>query len=161
MSALYHWSESNGAEAITDDISNLNFGSNDAPNLNTLTWAVIRGTASYEKYIRAKFTDLFTEISNMTFWRSDVNGYKTGETLKCAYNVTFATPSQTPNGDDNIPLTSGGSAAIQSYEGASTILAGPGVSGYTKYMRLQLQTSGSTPSGVMYQKTLCFQYDEV
>jgi hypothetical protein len=36
-----------------------------------------------------------------------------------------------------------------------------GVSGYTDYIRLQLQTTGSTPSGAVNQKTFCFQYDEV
>jgi hypothetical protein len=51
---------------------------------------------------------------------------------------------------------------MQSAEGAATIVYGAsGVSGYTKYVRLQLHTTGSTPSGAVNQKTFVFQYDEV
>lgn len=157
MSASFQFSESNTvSETVTDGITNLNFGSNDSINLNTTTYPITRGNASYEKYIRAKFGGTFTTISNMLFWKS-AGTYVTGESITCAYNATFGTPSQTANGDSAIPTTSGGSTAIQSSAGASTITA----PGYTKYLRLQLKTTGSTPSGAVAQKTLTFQYDEV
>jgi len=158
MSATFGWSESNlVGEVVQDGITNLNFGSVDDHELNTTTYPITRGNASFEKYIRCKFTDTFTEISNMKFWRSDVLGYKTGETLKAAANVAFATPSQTPNADSNIPVSEGSALAIQSAAGTTTITA----PGYTKYIRNQLQTTGSTPSGVVYTKVLTFQYDEI
>jgi len=158
MAATHQFSESNlVGEVVQDGITNLNLGSIDDHELNTTTYPITRGNASFEKYIRAKFSSTFTEISNMKFWRSDVLGYKTGETLKAAANVTFATPSDTANADSNIPLTSGTSLAIQSAAGTTTITA----PGYTKYIRLQLQTTVGTPSGAMFQKTLCFQYDEI
>ena len=157
MPATHQFSESNLTEVVQDGIANLNFGSVDDHELNTTTYPITRGQSSFEKYLRCKFSDTFTEISNMKFWRSDVLGYKTGETLKAAANVAFATPSATPNADSNIPLNEGASLAIQSAAGTTTITA----PGYTKYMRLQLQTTGSTPSGSVFQKTLTFQYDEV
>jgi hypothetical protein len=157
MSATHAFSESNGAEVVQDGIANLNLGSNDSYELNTTTYPVTRGNASFEKYLRCKFSDTFTEISNMKYWRSDVLGYKTGETLKAAANVAFATPSATPNADSDIPLNEGASLVIQAADGSSTIVA----PGYTKYIRNQLQTTGSTPSGAVFQKTLCFQYDEI
>jgi len=158
MSATHAFSESNTvSEVVHDGIANLNFGSNDSYELNTTTYPITRGNASFEKYMRCKFSGTFTEISNMKFWRSDTNGYKTGETLKAAANVAFATPSATPNADSDIPLNVGTSLSIQAADGSSTITA----PGYTKYMRLQLQTTGSTPSGSVFQKTLTFQYDEV
>ena len=157
MAATHQFSESNTSEVVTDGITNLNFGSNDSVNLNTTTYPVTRGNASFEKYLRCKFSDTFTEISNMKFWRSDVLGYKAGETLKAAANVAFATPSATANADSDIVLTEGTALAIQSAAGTTTITA----PGYTKYIRLQIQTTGSTPSGAVFQKTLCFQYDEV
>jgi hypothetical protein len=161
MAETFQFSESNtGSETVHDGITNLNFGSNDSQNLNTTTYPITRGQSSFEKYIRAKFTGSFTTISNMLFWAS-VLSYVTGETIKCAYNVSFVTPSASANGDSNVPITSGGSAAIQSFEGASTIVIGSGISGYTKYLRLQLQTTGSTPSGAVNQKTFTFQYDVV
>jgi hypothetical protein len=158
MPATHEFSESNlVGEVVQDGITNLNFGSVDDHELNTTTYPIVRGDASFEKYIRAKFSDSFTEISNMKFWRSDGLGYKTGETLKAAANVAFATPSATPNADDDIPLVVGSALAIQSAAGTTTITA----PGYTKYIRLQIQTTGSTPSGAVFQKTLTMQYDEI
>jgi hypothetical protein len=158
MSATHQFSESNlVGEVVQDGIANLNFGSDDSYELNTTTYPITRGDASFEKYLRCKFSDTFTEISNMKFWRSDVLGYKTDEALKAAANVAFATPSETPNADSDIPLVVGSALAIQSAAGTATITA----PGYTKYIRLQLQTSGSTPSGAVFQKTLTFQYDEI
>lgn len=157
MSESFAYSESNTLnETVHDSIANLNFGSNDSYELNTTTYPITRGNSSFEKYIRAKFGGTFTTISNMLFWKSN-GDYVAGEGIKCAYNVAFATPSATPNADSAIPTTSGGSTAIQSAAGASTITA----PGYTKYLRLQLDTTGSTPSGAVNQKTFCFQYDVV
>lgn len=162
MSATHQFSESNTvSETITDGISNLNFGSNDSVNLNTSTYPITRGNASFEKYLRCKFTSTYTEISNMKFWKS-AGTLVTGETIKAAANVSFATPSATANGDSDIPTSEGTALSINSAEGASVITyGGSGVSGYTAYIRLQLQTTGSTPSGSVNQKTFTFQYDEV
>jgi len=159
MAATFQWSESNTLnETVHDGITNLNTGNNDSYNLNVSTYPVTRGNASFEKYIRAKFSDTFTEISNMKFWKS--NGELVGgETIKAAANVAFATPSATPNGDDNIPIGESGDdvLTIQSAAGTPTITA----PGYTKYIRIQTQTTVSTPSGSVNQKTYTFQYDEV
>ena len=157
MAATHEFSESNlVGEVVQDSITNLNFGSVDDHELNTITYPITRGDASFEKYIRSKFSGGFTEISNMKFWRSDILGYKTDETLKAAANVAFATPSATPNADSDIPLVVGSALAIQSAAGTTTITA----PGYTKYIRLQIHTTSSTPSGAVFQKTLCFQYNE-
>lgn len=162
MAATWHWYESNGAgESETADISNVNFGSNDSANINTTTYPIVRGDASYEKYIRGKFTGTWTEISNMKFWKS-VGVYVTGESLKAVANATYATPSSTPNADSDIPTAVGSALGINSAEGAATIVYGAsGVSGYTGYIRMQLRTTGSTPAGAVNSKTMTFQYDEV
>jgi hypothetical protein len=159
MSATFAFSESNTVlETVTDGISNLNFGSNDSPNLNTTTYPIIVNTSSFEKYIRAKFSGIFTTISNMKFWKS-LGTYVAGETITAAANVAFATPSQTTNADSGIPTLVGSALAIQSTEIADpTLITTPG---YTLYIRLQLNTTGSSPSGAVNQKTLTFQYDEV
>ena len=162
MAAVHHFCESNGAgETETQDISNLNFGSNDSPNLNTTTYPITRGEASFEKYLRCLFSGTWTEISNMLFWKS-AGAYVTDEAIKAAANVVYAQPSETPNADSDVPIAEGSALSIQSAEGAAVIEYGAsGVSGYTKYIRLQLQTGGSTPAGAVNQKTLLFQYDEV
>jgi hypothetical protein len=161
MSAVFHWSESNTvSQTITDDITNINFGSSDSVNLNTTTYPIVRGNNSFSKYIRCKFTGTWTTISNMRFWKS-LGAYATGEAIKASFNATFATPSQTGTGDSDVP-TAEPAQNVNSFEGASTIVYGAfGVSGYTGYIRLQLQTTGSTPSGAVAQKTFTFKYDEV
>jgi len=65
-------------------------------------------------------------------------------------------------GGSTIPTTEGTALALNSAEGVSTIVYGAtGVTGYTGYVKMQLQTTGSTPSGSVAQKTFVLQYDEV
>jgi hypothetical protein len=162
MAATHQFSESNGAgEVETIPVANLNFGSNDSAELDTTTYPITRGDDSFEKYLRSKFTGTWTEISNMKFWKS-AGAYVTGEEIKAAANATYAQPSATPNADSAVPTTEGTALAIQSAEGEVVITYGAsGVSGYTKYVRLQTHSTGSTPAGAGNQKTFTFQYDEV
>jgi hypothetical protein len=161
MSASFQFSESNGAgETVTDGITNVNFGSSDAPNLVVASYPITAGLNSFAKYIRAKFTGTWTEISNMKFWKS-AGAYVTGEAIKASANAVYATPSATGTGDSDIPTVEGSALAINSAEGEATIVYGAsGVSGYSGYIRMQLQTTVSTPAGAVNQKTLTFQYDE-
>ena len=159
MAAVYEWSETNGAGAVvTDGIANLNMGNIDQTALTPATYPVVAGENAYEKYIRAKFSSTFTEISNMKFWKS-VGAYLTGEDVKAAANVTYTQPVKTTSAvaTVTIPVTEGTALAVQSAAGTTTITA----PGYTKYLCLQLQTTGSTPSGALNQKTYTFQYDEI
>jgi hypothetical protein len=162
MSATHEFSESNGAgEVETPPITNINFGSNDSANLNTTTYPIIRGRASYEKYIKCKFTGTFTEISNILFYKS-LGTLFTGEEIKAAANVAYSTPSQTANGDSDVPITQGTALTLQSAEGAATIIYGAtGVSGYTKYIRLQLRSTIATTLGAANQKTFTMLFDEI
>ena len=161
MSATHSWSESNGAgEVVTDGIANINFGSTDAKELVPATYSITRATNSFVKYIRCKFTDTWTEISNMKFWKS-AGVYKTDEVIVAGFNQVYATPTQVDTGDSAVP-TSEPAQNVNSAEGAATIIYGAsGVSGYTGYIRLQLQTLVTTPSGAVNQKTFTFQYDEI
>lgn len=160
MSAIFQFSESNGAiETGHDGITNINFGSNDSYNLNPSTYPIVRNTNSYAKYIRGLFTGTWTQISNMKFWKS-AGDYVTGGTIKAGFNVSYATPSKVDTGDSNIPVSEP-SQNVNSFEGNLTIDYGAsGVSGYTDYIRLQLQTTASNPAGTVNQKTFTMQYDE-
>jgi hypothetical protein len=162
MAATHQWSESNlVGEVITDGISNINFGSNDSPNIITVNYPITIGQNSFSKYIRGKFTGVWTTISNMKFWKSSGN-YVTGESIKAGANIAYATPSQVGTIDSDVPILEGSALSVNSFEGASTIESGvSGVSGYTGYIRLQLRTTGSTPAGAVNQKQFTFQYDEI
>jgi hypothetical protein len=159
MAATYQWSESNAAgEVVTDNISTLNFGSDDSADLTPASHPIVAGQNSFEKYIRAKFGGTFTEISNMLFWKSS-GAYKTGESVKAAANQTYTQPvsSSSSKATSDIPTSQGTALAIQAADGSATIVA----AGYTKYIVLQLQTTSSTPAGAVNTKTMTFQYDEV
>ena len=159
MAATYTWSETNlVGVVVTDGITNLNFGSNDSPNIVVATYPIVAGENSYQKYIRAKFGGSgWTEISNMKFWKSS-GSYVTDEGCFGIVNVAYATPSKVLDGGDAaVPLTEGTAWAVQSAAGTATITA----AGYTKYIRLQLLTLVTTPSGSVNQKIFTFQYDEV
>lgn len=158
MAATLQWSESNTvSETVTDGISNVNFGSTDAANITPASYTIAAGENSYQKYLRFKFAGTFTEISNMKFWKSS-GTYVTDETIYGLNNVSFATPvASVESGDTAIPDAVGSAWAIQSAAGTTTITA----AGYTKYARLQLRTSSSTPAGSVNQKQFSFQYDEV
>lgn len=162
MAATFEWSESNGAgEVVTDNIANANFGSVDDNEIVPANYPIIRGTFSFAKYIRGKFSGTWTQISNMKFWKS-AGAYVTGESIKATANAAYATPVATDMGGSDVPTDVGSSLSINSAEGASTINYGEsGVSGYTGYIKMQLQTTGATPAGSVNQKTFTFQYDEV
>lgn len=161
MSATFAFSESNGSgETVTDGISNLNMGDVDSPNLSVSTYPVVAGNNGYEKNLRAKFStgSGFTEISNMKFWKS-AGDYVTGEALKADEVTSYVQPVKTTStrATDAIPTAVGSAITVHSAAGGATITS----PGYTRYLCLQLQTTGSTPSGSLNQKTLTFQYDEV
>lgn len=158
MAATIQWSESNtSGETVTDNISNLNFGSNDSVNIVPATYPVVSGENSFQKYFRIKVGGTFTEISNMKFWKS-AGAYVTDESIAGDENVSFATPAATAIVEDtDVPTSVGSAWAIQSAAGTSTITA----AGYTKYIRLQARTTSSSPAGAVNEKTFTFQYDEV
>lgn len=162
MAAVHHFCESNGAgEVETQDIAHLNFGSTDATGITPATYPITRPDSSFEKYLRCLFTGVWVEISNMLFWKS-AGAYVTGEGIKAAANVEYAQPSDVTNADSAIPTAVESALAIESAEGAETIEYGAsGVSGYTKYIRLQMDTTIATPAGAVNQKTFTFQYDEL
>lgn len=161
MSASFVFSEANGgSQVIQDNIANLNFGDTDDHELTPASFPIVAGNNSYEKYIKAKFGDTFTEISNMKFWKSS-GDYKTDEAIKVAAvnGSAYATPVKTTSSvaTTACPLTEGTALAVLSAAGAATI----GTAGYSQYIVLQLQTSASTPAGAVNQKEFTFQYDEV
>jgi len=160
MAATFTWKESNGAGEVETTATNINFGSVDSPNLVPGSNAITINTNSFSKYIRVKFTGTWSVISNIKFWKS-AGTLLTGETVKASANATYVTPSASSTGDSDCPTAVGSALAINSAEGAATIVYGAsGVSGYTGYVRLQIQSTASTPSGSGNQKTFTMQYDE-
>ena len=153
MTASFQFSESNtSSQTVTDGISNVNFGSVDAPNITPASYPITAGTNSYEKWIRGHFYGSYSSVSNLKFYMS-AGTYVTGETIMAAANTAFATPVNTTSVVATSPVpTSLGSALTPTAPGASP--------SYSGYIIMQLQTTGSTPPGNVNTKTFTLQYDE-
>lgn len=92
MAATVGLSEDNGVSVnvgpnyggtTTNNITSINFGSIDSPNIVVISHPIIIGGNSYMKWLRAYVSNMggSTNISTFKFWRSDANGYKAGEAV--------------------------------------------------------------------------------
>lgn len=163
-------SGSNSADNLTV-LTNLNFGAADVPNLNTLTYPISANTNSFAKYIIGLFSGDFTSINNVKFWLAS-GSLVTGESILFNGSIEYDTPSNSSTGDASIPVLwpSLANVAIpwwkypgsDPYTGGSTtgIISGTGSTlGSTQIMRLQLQTTSSTPGGAVNTKTFAVTCD--
>ena len=154
MAATFQWSESNGAgETVTDGISNLNFGNLDSPNLSSPNNRVIAGQNSYEKWMRGKFSGVYTTIDNLKFYKS-AGTLPANVSIKAAVNAAYATPTTSTSvvATSNVPTTLG-TALVPTDPGASP--------DYSGYMIMQMQTTGAATPGAVATQTFTLQYDEV
>jgi len=165
MAATFELSESNGSgETVTDGISNLNYGSTDAPNIVPADHPIRAGENSYEKWVRCHFTGTFNKIENIKIWKS-AGDYVTGETIKTnlttsGYSAaTYSTPTDSTStvATNDMPTSepSGPNLGIGGSLSGSLTSAG-----YSDYWVSQLQTTTSTPPGDVNTKTFTIQYDE-
>jgi len=164
MPASVSFSEANGVgQSVTDSLTNLNFGSNDSPNLNTSTYKVAVGEFSFEKYLKIKVGGTFAELSNMKLFKLS-GTYKTDELIKAIANQTYTQPVNTESAKavSAIPTAIESALAIQSLEDESledeTLFTEVG---YSKYIVLQTSSSVSTPTGVGNEKVIKVQWDEL
>src|SRR5260221_13463550 len=121
--ATVYISESNGAgEVVTDNISNINFGSVDQPNIVAANHPIIQSENSYFKMLRFKVQSLGTSttIKDLRLWKS-AGVYVTGEFIKVVDNAAgfayvqptqVATPNPPFNAVANIRTSDPGSAII-------------------------------------------------
>ena len=153
MAATFQFSESNTvAETVTNGISNANFGSVDAVNIVPTNDPITAGNNSFEKWLRGRFSGVFTSIANLRFFKS-AGTFVTGEAIKAAVDAAFAAPTAVTSivATVDVPTT----------EGAALNPAAPaGNPDFSGYITLQLQTTVATPPGAVNQKTFTLKYDE-
>lgn len=166
MAATCVIDEYNGAgETEEDNITNINYGSVDSPNLTVSGNEITAGQNSFEKWNKMAFTGTFNTVDNLKIWKNSGN-YVTGETLdtnarEASYGgaETYVQPTQTTStvATETMPITepSGPNLGISGSLGGQ--LTGVGDS---DYLVTQLQTTGSTPAGNVNQKQFTYQWDE-
>jgi len=165
MVATFEWDEWNGAgKTQTHGIANTNWGNTDAPNLDITQEAnkIPRGENSYSKYTTGHFSGTYGQIGpNGKLWKS-AGSLPSGVTLKAAMTNTYATPTKTATVDLDIP-TAEGSALAVNFGGTPETATTPSTTAnpaYTAYLRHQLQTLVSAPTGAIGSQTLTLKYDE-
>ena len=163
MAAIVYLSETNGptgAPVVTNNLSNCNFGSFDAPNLVPGAHPIIVGENSFTKYWRVRVFDLDTSsiVKDFRFWKSAGN-YLSGESIIWSSSgFSYATPTAAPVSGVNIDVANPGSENIFIGGGSGgEITVAPN---YSDYFRVQLRSTLSTPAIDAEEKTFFFQYDE-
>lgn len=177
MAATVVIAETNGPDASSVeslDVSNINFGSQDAANLVPSS-APITAQAdghSFEKWIRMYVQDLggSSQIDNLKVWVSDLGGgYQTGEGISCNLTESGYSQATYPTGG---PVDTDSSVATNAAPTTEPSGANIGIGGslggnisaapaYSDFIVLQLDVSDLTPAGSVNQKTLTFQWDEM
>jgi hypothetical protein len=170
MAAVVEICEANGVgETISHNIANINFGSNDSSALTPATYPITVGQNSFLKYVRIHWTSgTANKLDNFRVWKS-AGAYVTGEGIQCnletsAYSEeAYATPVATTYTHNTMPVADPGAPNIGIGGSLSGSLTAGGAIGDTTasdYIKMQLQTTGSSPAGNVNQKTFTFQYDE-
>jgi len=174
MSATVVLSESNGvAENVTDDISNVNFGSDDSPNLDPAIYPITAQADGhgYEKWLRFKVTALgdASKVDNLKVWLSDLGGgWLLDEGISCSLKIkNYSAPSYPGGG----PVQTDSAVATGKMPESEPPNANVGIGGslygsittvpaYSDYFVLQMDVTERTPTGNVNQKTLTHQWDE-
>lgn len=181
MAATLVLSETNGAGAVvTDNISNINFGSTDAPNLNPATYPIVIGLNSFAKFLRIKVVTMGGSNTVDVFKVYKSSGtYVTGEDILSNTNnlgyfrTNFNTPDRTPASGTNecislVPTALPGSVNISinavgsANDGSADTPAGTITvdATYSQYWSMMNRSTGSTPAGAANQKTFTYQWNE-
>lgn len=169
--------ERNGPDAEENDsqISTLNFGSVDEPDLNASENPVLAEPdgASYEKWLRMRVTEIDTgeTVDNVKFWLSQkTEDWKTDERI--VTNLThlphkYSAATYPTDG----PVDSRSEVATRDIPEKEPIEANVGIGGQlagsidtvdelTDWIVLQLHVSDKTESGALSDKVFTLQWDE-
>ncbi len=168
MAATFNWAQTYGSSGgpTTTDLGSsgnlFNFkNADDATASNYASYPVTPGNPSYEVWIRAHFTSTFSSIDNLQFWMSTDFSPNTGLSVKYkANNVgSYVTPINTTSSiaTTAIPTADPGTANVSIGGSLTGALV---AAGYSDYIVLQVQTTGSAPSGDSSLAIFTLQYDE-
>jgi hypothetical protein len=159
--------ERNGASpgTPTASITNSNFGSTDAVNLDPVAYPITANTYSYEKWQQFNLTNLGTSsaIKNLQVWYtgtlSGSDTFKTNcRTSSYGGSVSYATPINTVSSyaTQTMPSSNPGAANL----GIAGSLTGSLTStGTSDYMINQIHVDSATTAGTTL--TMNYQYDEI
>ena len=189
MAATVYLSESNGAvEAVTDNITNINLGGRDIPNLSANQYPIIIGGRTYAKWLRVKLSALggSNQIANLKIYKS-AGAYQGGGAEVIGTNVATAANSRintyafanvghgevavtvpyNGDGSDILGVVWASAAFPTALPASENIFIGNAggaaltIAGtYSKYFVMALATTNAVTAGALTQKTFLLTFDE-
>lgn len=177
-----------GSPTTTDTISNLNFGSVDAPNLVTASHKVIIGTNSYMKWIRFQLitnnntsdSAIRTAMTSGSYVTGEIIGSNIFTVVDNGLVTTYghATAIHGAGAISPMPYAGDGTQMFPqatknfpvptSTPGSENIWIGGAAGGslttngtYSNYFTPQNTSTSSTPAGAANTKTFTFTYNEI
>lgn len=165
MAATVEICESNGAgETITHGITNSNWGTTDAANLDPVAYPITPGNNSYEKFQRFHVTAMggSSKIDNLRVWRTTALGgsathLTNARTSSYGGALAYATPDTTEAASSTqaMPTSNPGAANLGIGGSLSGSLTG---TGYSDYLNHIVKTDAGDTAGAT--TTMNYQYDE-
>lgn len=170
MAATVEIDEQNGKPdsptlAVTHNISNTNMGSHDAANINPVTYPIVPGGNSCDKWQLFHVTNMgsSSRISNLKVWRSGSLGAHALHMTNArttdyggAEDYTTPTPNTSSVANQTMPTGSPASANLGIGGSLTGVLT---TSGYSDFLVHQIQTTPQAIAGST--TTMNYQYDEV
>ncbi len=154
-------SESNLVGEVPTDISGLNFGSVDEPDLVAVDHPLVIPVAglvySFQKWTRWRVTAWVdtTLIDNLKWFKSAGGVTVWAELNSTSSNPTYVTPARNGTGITNSPWPASAGSA-QAIDGSFT---NP-TTGYSSYARMGVAIGDTTPAGAKGAHTITYRYDE-
>jgi hypothetical protein len=171
MPATVEIDESNGTtEVVTHAITNSNYGSTNAANINAVNFPIIPGDNAFEKWHRLHISSMggSAVIRNLRYFATapaantthNFNGHGTQATYDGAnhkqttYLQAAVTPTRTP---ETVPVV----APVTANIGFNGLLAGEinAAPAFSDFIVSQVRTTASATAGTTL--TITFRYDEV
>lgn len=165
MAASFFWYQYNGAATAETSLGTggnlVNFKNVDtAGTAQYDTNPITAGNASYDLYLKGKWTDTFNKIDNLQFWRSTDFSPNTGLSLYWLTNGTtayVAPATATTVAVNAVPTSDPGAENLYIGGGAAGSLT---AAGYSDYIVLQLRTTTAAAAGDTSLAEFTLQYDE-
>lgn len=159
------------AETKQANVTNINMGSDDSPNLVAATHPITAHATifGYEKWLKMDFAGIANKVDNLQVWKS-VGAIDAQADLKASTRTAAQTGYLNPAYDAGGPINTVSSDASWDIEEADPAAANLGIGGAlggnlaadgeSDYLVLQYQPTASHPAGNITTLTITFQWDE-
>lgn len=165
MAAAFEWAQSNGSGGTTVDLGTSGWlfsfkNADDATVSDYTSFPITAGNNSFEVWLRAHLSGVFTRVDGFRIWQSIDFSPNTGLAIfYSGQQVTYLQPAAGTSSiaTSSIPKADPGSTNVSIGGNLSGSLVAPG---YSDYMVLQLRTGTNAAPGDTSLTTISVSYNE-